>query len=1110
MKPVRDLEFDPAGFEDFAWWVEESGKMSTVNVSITQEFIDKWQRTVDLIADIVQVPAALIMKVEPPEITVFVASHSKGNPYERGERASLETGLYCETVMRTGERLLVPNALKDVEWKSNPGIKLGMISYLGFPVCWPDQEIFGTICVLDCKENDYNELYQRLILQFRDIIETDLMSLFNARRRLEEDKPIRDELQSIVEKQKRAAEALRERERYLRVKDSVLEELARSRILARGDLDAALKKITEAAARTLEVERVSVWLYNEGHSKIYCLDLYNLSTRRHSKGYELAAADYPSYFRALKRERTIVAHDAITDPRTKDFWRPYLHSQQITSMMDAPIRLSGRIVGVISYEHVGPARQWTLDEQNFAGSMADFTSLVMEAQERKLAEKKIKQLNLVLRAIRNVNQLIAREKNRDRLLKGTCETLVETRGYDHSWVVILDQSGGLVTWAEAGFDESFLSFVNNLRRDKLPICIQKAMRHSDIIVNRVLSSPDCSGCPLREAHPGRTAIKALLAYTGKVYGVLSASFSKDIDIDEEELTLFREVADDISFALHSIELEEALRESEESYRALVNLSAEIGEAILMLEDNELGEGIHTFFNDEWTHITGYPRKKLLGMSFFDLVHPKDREASRKRHQRKISGEAIPGLFEMSIITRDGTEIAVELTSAYTMYKGKRANVCHIRDITERKRMEGEIEERQEYLTSVLQNAPDAIVTLDSANRVLEWNPAAEQLFGYAYSEVVGKGFDDVVSRSDTEEKASFFTQEALLGKEIPPKEIVHYHKDSTPVNLIRATSPIIIGDEIRGRVIIYTDITARKRAEKALQQAHDTLEKRIEERTAELQRANEALLAEMTERERAMGQLRAKEMQLIHAGRLTSLGEMAAGVAHEINQPLAIISLVVEGRLEDIQSGRFDVNILPQELKDILKNIRRIDRIVTHMQTFSRQAVEWELVDPEEVLDNVFILFAEQFRIHGISISREIEEDLPAIKVDANGLEQVFVNILTNARQILDEKAEEWERGGKAFEKRLVCSISREKLEEEEYVIYEFADNAYGVPDELKLRVFDPFFTTKEPGQGTGLGLSIAYSIVTSALGGKIWVEDNEMGGASFKVALPVVGEGRE
>src|SRR6516164_8225147 len=127
------------------------------------ETVQKWQEIVNIVAEIMHVPSALVMKVEPPNIKVFVSSESNSNPYERNEVAPLNTGLYCETVMKTRQSLLVPDALRDEEWKSNPDIKLGMISYLGFPVVWPDGQIFGTICVLDRKR----ELIQRTVPQIR-------------------------------------------------------------------------------------------------------------------------------------------------------------------------------------------------------------------------------------------------------------------------------------------------------------------------------------------------------------------------------------------------------------------------------------------------------------------------------------------------------------------------------------------------------------------------------------------------------------------------------------------------------------------------------------------------------------------------------------------------------------------------------------------------------------------------------------------------------------------------------------------------------------------------------------------------------------------------------
>ena len=137
-------------------------------------------------------------------------------------------------------------------------------------------------------------------------------------------------------------------------------------------------------------------------------------------------------------------------------------------------------------------------------------------------------------------------------------------------------------------------------------------------------------------------------------------------------------------------MEEELRESEERYRALLRLGGKVGEAIVMLQDTNLGEGIQVFANNEWSDITGYSEEELQAMSFFSLLHPRHRKASVERHRRKISGEDIPSLFVMSIIRKDGTEVPVELTSAYTTYKGERANVAYIRDITERNKMEEQL------------------------------------------------------------------------------------------------------------------------------------------------------------------------------------------------------------------------------------------------------------------------------------------------------------------------------------------------------------------------------------------------------------------------------------
>jgi len=165
------------------------------DIKITNEIINSWQNIVNTVAEVIKVPSALIMKVDHPFIEVFRSSESNHNPYEVGHREHL-TGLYCEEVIKRKDKLLIPNALKDSHWNKNPDIKLGMISYLGLPLLWPDGDVFGTICVLDSKENRYEKSFEKLLLKFKELVEAHLVLLY---RNLVDIKNLGDILDNLTE-----------------------------------------------------------------------------------------------------------------------------------------------------------------------------------------------------------------------------------------------------------------------------------------------------------------------------------------------------------------------------------------------------------------------------------------------------------------------------------------------------------------------------------------------------------------------------------------------------------------------------------------------------------------------------------------------------------------------------------------------------------------------------------------------------------------------------------------------------------------------------------------------------------------------------------------------
>ncbi|MGL1930607.1 MAG: sensor domain-containing diguanylate cyclase [Desulfotalea sp.] len=160
--------------------VREDGSYSFVSITssnkpdICEDIISKWQNLIDICSRIMKIPSGLIMKLDSDRIEVFFKSNTEGNPYSVGETEELGIGLFCETVVAKKETLLVPDARNNKIWEDNPDIKLGMISYLGMPLLWPDNEVFGTICTLDNKVNHYNQDFIDLLLAFRLAIEADL------------------------------------------------------------------------------------------------------------------------------------------------------------------------------------------------------------------------------------------------------------------------------------------------------------------------------------------------------------------------------------------------------------------------------------------------------------------------------------------------------------------------------------------------------------------------------------------------------------------------------------------------------------------------------------------------------------------------------------------------------------------------------------------------------------------------------------------------------------------------------------------------------------------------------------------------------------------------
>jgi len=237
-------------------------------------------------------------------------------------------------------------------------------------------------------------------------------------------------------------------------------------------------------------------------------------------------------------------------------------------------------------------------------------------------------------------------------------------------------------------------------------------------------------------------------------------------------------------------------------------------------------------------------------------------------------------------------------------------------------------------------------------------------------------------------------------------------------------------------------------------------------------------------------ELREKQEQLVQAGKLATVGELTTGVAHELNNPLNNIGLFVGNAMDLIEHGVMDVKQVIRELRQATEQVRKATEIISHLRTFGRAApVSREPIVLRQVIERALALMQEQFRLREIDVALDLGSKEPVVLGNAIQLEQVFINLLTNARDAMVNSPR------KAI--HILASVDCKTVE------LAFTDTGHGIPAGLERRIFDPFFTTKEVGKGTGLGLSITYGIIKDH-GGMISVVSPPGAGATFVIQLPL------
>ncbi len=552
-----------------------------------------------------------------------------------------------------------------------------------------------------------------------------------------------------------------------------------------------------------------------------------------------------------------------------------------------------------------------------------------------------------------------------------------------------------------------------------------------------------------------------------------------------------------------------------------------------------------YANQAMLSLTGYTLSALQAIPYRNLTHPDHRIRLLQRVQARLKGDVSQNRFENVLQTAAGAPCWVEQTLGMLPVDGQPALLDTYADLTGQRKAEARQAHIRQMLAQIIDGNPVPTLVLNARHEITHWNRALEQVSGQPAVQMVGTrkqwipfyrearpiladllidGANDAQVRGLYEDrfKKSDVVPDAWEAEGFFPKA------GTQGMWFVFTASPLRDGKgRIVGAIETLVDVTRRKLSELALQQAHDALEQQVQERTAQLAMANNQLAQDVEQRRQAELQLRERncaleqlnqklvqaQQQLAQSEKLASIGQLAAGVAHEINNPIGYVhsnigtlrtyiadlmqlldsyeALPESASLQALRQ-QIDVDFLREDIPSLIREsqegITRVKKIVQDLKDFSRvdSSQEWQSADLHQGIDSTLNIVSNEIKYKADVVKQYGQ--LPPVECLPSQLNQVFMNLLVNAAHAMGEQ-----RG---------C-ITIRTGSQGNAVWIEFEDNGSGIPPELQQKIFDPFFTTKPIGKGTGLGLSLSYGIVQKHHG-DISVRSEVGKGTVFRIVLPV------